>query len=169
MFSGTTSLGHDFGHLYTAKRWKECVEDPLTKFAEKVYRKQCALFRDFNDISLTVLSQPLKRAQILRSQSLKTKPLSAATSHLEPVQWIHLSATRSTIHQPPSYHPQKPPRPKWTMQARLPSCQPITNSRMQLLCIQVKARMSWDWICYRIGLAAGLANQWAQPNLTDSK
>jgi hypothetical protein len=39
MFSGQTPLGHDFGHLYGAKRWQDAVLGPLAKFAEKVYRK----------------------------------------------------------------------------------------------------------------------------------
>jgi hypothetical protein len=39
MFSGQTSLGHDFGHLYGSKEWQENIAKPLVKFAEKVYRK----------------------------------------------------------------------------------------------------------------------------------
>ena len=39
MYSGTTPLGHDFGHLYTSKRWEEQIIAPLNEFAAKVYRK----------------------------------------------------------------------------------------------------------------------------------
>ncbi len=39
LYSGKTPLGHDFGHLYTSERWKKQIEDPLSKFAEKIYRE----------------------------------------------------------------------------------------------------------------------------------
>lgn len=39
MFSGTTSLGHDFGHVYTDAKWKENVEGPFGAFAAMIFCK----------------------------------------------------------------------------------------------------------------------------------
>ena len=39
IFNGTTSLGHDFGHVYTNDRWKQNVETLLGEFATKIFSK----------------------------------------------------------------------------------------------------------------------------------
>jgi hypothetical protein len=39
LFNGRNALGHDFGHIYSEKKWKETIEDPLMQFAEQVFRE----------------------------------------------------------------------------------------------------------------------------------
>lgn len=39
IYHGQNVHGHDFGQVYTAKKWKLNVEDPLLQFATSVFRK----------------------------------------------------------------------------------------------------------------------------------
>jgi hypothetical protein len=37
IFNGSTPLGYDFGHVYTADRWQKNVEIPLGQFAATLF------------------------------------------------------------------------------------------------------------------------------------
>ncbi|KAF7982531.1 hypothetical protein HWV62_28154 [Athelia sp. TMB] len=42
IFSGRNQIGHDFGDVYTAVKWKENIEDPLLQFASTIFSRHGA-------------------------------------------------------------------------------------------------------------------------------